>query len=132
MKILKTGKATEFIPAPENKGKPITDIGTDAIMEGLDDMCIKQALNSRSAPGVTDLVLNPDAHAGYGAPIGCVMASVTNIYPGLVGVDIKCYMSLIQLDLLDEAIDDKATRRALIQAICRRTPMGAGKGQHHS
>ncbi len=30
--------------------------------------CLQQALNSRGAPGVTDLVLNPDAHAGYGAP----------------------------------------------------------------
>lgn len=130
--IKKTGEATGFIPAPESKGKPITVIGTDAITEGFDAMCVQQAINSRGAPGVSDVVLNPDAHAGYGAPIGCVMASPSHIYPGPVGVDIKCSMSLIQFDLLDEAIEDKATRRALINAICKRTPTGAGKGQRHA
>ncbi len=132
MMIQKTGKATGFIPAPGNKGKPITIIGTDAIMDGFDEMCLQQAMNSRGAPGVTDVVLNPDAHVGYGAPIGCVMVSPTHIYPGPVGVDIKCSMSLIQMDLLDEAIDDQSTRRALINAICKRTPTGAGKGRRHA
>ena len=56
-------------------------------------VCLQQAINSRTAPGVTDLVLNPDAHLGYGAPVGCVMASPTHIYPGPVGVDIKCSTS---------------------------------------
>ncbi len=132
IKIHKTGSATGFIPAPDDKGKPITVIGTDAIMDGFDETCLTQAINSRGAPGVTEVVLNPDAHAGYGAPIGCVMASPTHIYPGPVGVDIKCSMSLIQFDILDEVLDDKATRRALINEICKRTPTGAGKGQRHA
>ena len=58
-----TGEATGFIPAPGDKGKPITVIGTAAIRDAFDATCIQQALNSRGAPGVTDLVLNPDAHA---------------------------------------------------------------------
>jgi hypothetical protein len=33
-------------------------IGTDAICYGFDHTCIEQALNSRSAHGVTDLVFN--------------------------------------------------------------------------
>ncbi|MBK1790817.1 RtcB family protein [Persicirhabdus sediminis] len=127
--IHKTGEATGFLPARENKGKPITVIGTDKIVEGFDDGCLRQALNARSAPGVSEVVLNPDAHIGYGAPIGCVMASPTHIYPGPVGVDIKCSMSLLQLDVPDEVIADKRVRRALINAICERTPTGAGKGQ---
>ena len=130
--IQKTSEAVGFIPAPENRGKPITVIGNEAIREGFDAGCLQQAINSRGAPGVTDVVLNPDAHMGYGAPIGCVMVSPTHIYPGPVGVDIKCSMSLIQFNLLDKVIDDKSTRRALIQAICKRTPTGAGKGQRHS
>ena len=98
-----TGEATGFIPAPGDKGKPITVIGTEAIRAGFDATCLQQALNSRGAPGVTDLVLNPDAHAGYGAPVGCVLVSPTHIYPGPVGVDIKCSMSLLQLDLPADA-----------------------------
>lgn len=57
------------------------------------------------------------------------MASPTHIYPGPVGVDIKCSMSLLQLDVPADAIADRRTRRALIDAICERTPTGAGRGQ---
>jgi tRNA-splicing ligase RtcB len=124
-----TGEAEGFLPARGNNGKPITVIGTQAIREGFDEICLTQALNSRSAPGVTDLVLNPDAHAGYGAPVGCVMVSPTHIYPGPVGVDIKCSMSLLQLNLPEDVISDRKTRRALIDAILLRTPTGAGQGQ---
>jgi tRNA-splicing ligase RtcB len=104
-------------------------IGTEAIRDSFDATCLQQALNSRSAPGVSDLILNPDAHAGYGAPVGCVLISPTHIYPGPVGVDIKCSMSLLQLDLPVEEIADRRLRRALINAIVERIPTGAGKGQ---
>ncbi|RYD28825.1 MAG: RtcB family protein, partial [Verrucomicrobiaceae bacterium] len=97
--------------------------------DNFDEMCLQQAINSRMAPGVTDLILNPDAHAGYGAPVGCVMVSPTHIYPGPVGVDIKCSMSLLQLDIPEDVIVDKKVRRALIDAIVARTPTGAGRGQ---
>src|SRR4029079_16338683 len=106
-----------------------TVIGTEAIRNGFDAMCLQQALNSRGAPGATDLVLNHDAHAGYGAPVGCVLVSPTHVYPGPVGVDIKCSMSLLQLDVPASAIADRATRRALIDAIVERIPTGAGRGQ---
>jgi len=126
--IIETGEATAILPTGE-RTPPITVIGTAAIRNGFDATCLQQAINSRLAPGVTDLVLNPDAHCGYGAPVGCVMVSPTHIYPGPVGVDIKCSMSLLQLDLPADAIVDRSTRRALIDAICQRTPTGAGKGQ---
>src|SRR5687767_11913702 len=129
MAIQPTGEATAVLPIADRNDKPITVIGTPAIRETFDEKCIEQAINSRTAPGVTDLVLNPDAHAGYGAPVGCVLVSPTHIYPGPVGVDIKCSMSLLALDLPAEAAADKATRRALIDAICERTPTGAGRGQ---
>src|SRR5271154_6058461 len=102
--LIPTGEATAMLPLAGDKGKPITVIGTAAIRDGFDATCLQQALNARSAPGVTDLVLNPDAHAGYGAPIGCVLVSPTHVYPGPVGVDIKCSMSLLQLDLPVDAV----------------------------
>jgi tRNA-splicing ligase RtcB len=127
--IHRTGEATGFLPARDSKGKPITVIATEAIEQTFDAKCLEQALNSRSAPGVTDLILNPDAHCGYGAPVGCVLVSPTHIYPGPVGVDIKCSMSLLQLDLASEAIQERPVRRALIEAIAERTPTGPGRGQ---
>lgn len=129
--VHKTDDAIGFIPLPDNAGKPITVIGTDAIRDHFDAECLKQAVNSRMAPGVTDVILNPDGHAGYGAPIGCVMVSPSHIYPGPVGVDIKCSMSLLQLNIPEDAITDKRVRRALIDAITDRTPTGAGRGQRN-
>jgi tRNA-splicing ligase RtcB len=129
--LIPTTDATALLPTG-GKSKPITVIGTAAIRETFDEVCLQQAINSRLAPGVTDLILNPDAHCGYGAPVGCVLVSPTHVYPGPVGVDIKCSMSLLQLDLPADAVVDKPTRRALINAICERTPTGAGRGQRHA
>lgn len=125
--MISTGEATAILPTPSTA--PVKVIGTESIRDTFDDLCLQQAINSRSAPGVTEVVLNPDAHCGYGAPVGCVMVSPTHIYPGPVGVDIKCSMSLLQMNVPAEAIEDRPTRRALIAAICQRTPTGAGKGQ---
>lgn len=114
-----------------DSGKPITVIGNRKIREGFDQTCLEQAISSRHCPGVTDLVLGADGHAGYGAPIGCIMASPTHIYPGPVGFDIKCSMSLLQTDIPTEEIKDKKLRRAVINAICDRVPTGVGKGRRH-
>ncbi len=128
--LIPTGEATALLPVDDHT-PPIKVIGNEAIRQTFDDVCLQQAINSRKAPGVSQLVLNPDAHLGYGAPVGCAMASATHIYPGPVGVDIKCSMSLLQLDLEADAIEDRKVRRALISAICQRTPTGAGKGQRN-
>lgn len=127
--LIATGEATAMLPRRNNAGKPITVIGTPAIRDGMEAGCLDQALNAADAPGVTHLIVNPDAHQGYGAPIGCVLVSPTHIYPGPVGVDVKCSMSLLQLDLPASEIADKQLRRSLIDAICERTPTGAGQGQ---
>ena len=130
-KIVATGEATAML-STGGKTKPITVIGTEAIRSTFDELCLQQAVNSRLAPGVTEVVLNPDGHCGYGAPIGCVLVSPTHVYPGPVGVDIKCSMSLLQLDLPAEAIQAMPVRRRLIDAICHRIPTGAGRGQRHA
>ncbi|HKV07786.1 MAG TPA: RtcB family protein [Thermoanaerobaculia bacterium] len=127
--MVPTGEATALLPVEGGRVKPITVIGTAAIRETFDRICLEQAINARTAPGVAELVLNPDAHCGYGAPVGCVLASPTHIYPGPVGVDIKCSMSLLQLDLPAAEIEEPAVRRALINAVTERIPTGAGKGQ---
>jgi tRNA-splicing ligase RtcB (3'-phosphate/5'-hydroxy nucleic acid ligase) len=127
--MIPSGEATALLPSRDGRGKPITVIGTEPIRDGFDDRCLQQALNARSSPGVTDVVLNPDAHCGYGAPIGCVLVSPSHIYPGPVGVDIKCSMSLLQLDLPADQIVDRRARRAVIEAIGERVPTGSGQGQ---
>lgn len=107
--------------------RAVTVIGTTAIRDTLDPICLEQALVSRCAPGVEALVLNPDAHPGYGAPVGSVLVSPTHLYPGPVGVDIKCSMSLLQLDLpADELL---SAREVVLRALAARTPTGPVRGQ---
>ncbi|MEM9586396.1 MAG: RtcB family protein, partial [Planctomycetota bacterium] len=126
-----TGPATADLPVGDGDAS-ITVIGNDAIRETFGEQTFAQAINSRLAPGVSRVVLNPDAHVGYGAPVGCVMASPSHVYPGPVGVDIKCSMSLLQLNLPADAISETTVRRQLIKAIAKRVPTGAGRGQRHA
>lgn len=129
--LQREGEAVWSLPVGEGVS-PIKVIGNEPIVSGFGEGCFQQAINSRLAPGVHDVVLNPDAHLGYGAPVGCVMSSKTHIYPGPVGVDIKCSMSLLQTNVDHEAIQDLRTRRELIKAICQRIPTGAGRGQREA
>ena len=78
--MVPTGEATALLPVNTHGRSvpPITVIGTDAIRKTFDQLCLTQAINARTAPGVTDLVLNPDAHCGYGAPVGSVLVSPTH------------------------------------------------------
>jgi|GEM_PF-4553659 len=92
-KVIPIDEATGVLPVSGSKVKPITVIGTDAIRNTFDERCLEQAINSRLAPGVSHLVLNPDAHAGYGAPVGCVLTSPSHIYPGPVGFPDGIYPS---------------------------------------
>jgi len=55
--------------------------------------------------------LMPDAHQGYGLPIGGVLATTANtIIPFAVGVDIACRMCLSIFDLPAEAIDTETDK----------------------
>jgi tRNA-splicing ligase RtcB (3'-phosphate/5'-hydroxy nucleic acid ligase) len=126
--IQPTGEATAIVEMP-GAMSPIQIIGTEAIRKTFDEGCLQQAINSRQAPGVSQVVLNPDAHLGYGAPVGCVMVSPTHVYPGPVGVDIKCSMSLLQTTLPASEIETPQVRRELIRAILDRIPTGPGRGQ---
>ena len=123
--IVPTGEATGEIYF--DRLSPIRVFGTEAIRETLTDNVLEQAVNARLCPEITDVVLTPDAHVGFGAPIGCVMVSPSFIYPGPVGVDINCSMSLLRFDLSEEALrGEKSLRRAIIQAIEKRVPTGVG------
>lgn len=129
--MIPQSEAVALLPVQNGAVRPVTVIGNEAIRATFDDVCLQQARNAAGAPGVSQVVLNPDAHLGYGAPVGSVLVSPTHIYPGPVGVDIKCSMSLLQLDLPQGAIEAPEVRRALIQAICERVPTGPGRGQRN-
>jgi len=128
-KLIKTGEAISKLVSTEGSCNPIKVIGVDSIRDSFEETCFKQAICGSKAPGVSEVILNPDAHVGYGVPVGSVLVSPSHIYPGPVGVDIKCSMSLLQLDIPEAEIRDKRVRRELIESILERIPVGMGKGQ---
>lgn len=60
---------------------------------------IQQMDRAMQLPIVNRGALMPDAHQGYGLPIGGVLASESAVIPYGVGVDIGCRMSLSLFDL---------------------------------
>lgn len=59
--------------------------------KGLEPDCVKQMENACQLPVATAGALMPDAHLGYGLPIGGVLATENAIIPYAVGVDIACW-----------------------------------------
>jgi tRNA-splicing ligase RtcB (3'-phosphate/5'-hydroxy nucleic acid ligase) len=64
----------------------------------------RQMEGAMTLPITVQGALMPDAHTGYGLPIGGVLATVNAVIPYGVGVDIGCRMSLSILDENDRFI----------------------------
>jgi tRNA-splicing ligase RtcB len=78
--------------------------------------------------------LMPDAHLGYGLPIGGVLATRNAVIPYAVGVDIACRMKLSVWDRPPEDLDTHSEK--LARAIEHQTSFGIGasfeKRRRHS
>ena len=66
--------------------------------------------NACALPVAVRGALMPDAHVGYGLPIGGVLATENAVIPYAVGVDIACRMKLTVLDLPLDALDERPAR----------------------
>jgi tRNA-splicing ligase RtcB len=62
--------------------------------EGLEAGAVQQMANACALPVAVAGALMPDAHQGYGLPIGGVLATEGAVIPYAVGVDIACRMKL--------------------------------------
>src|SRR5689334_9386126 len=82
------------VPVPATTKAPWRQWGT-----GLDEAAREQMENASSLPVAIAGALMPDAHVGYGLPIGGVLATKNTVIPYAVGVDIACRMKLTVLDL---------------------------------
>ena len=67
--------------------------------EGLESTALQQMENACRLPVSVAAALMPDAHVGYGLPIGGVLATDNAVIPYAVGVDIACRVKLTVLDL---------------------------------
>jgi tRNA-splicing ligase RtcB len=69
-------------------------------LDTLDGEALVQAKNLANLPFVhSHVAIMPDAHMGYGMPIGGIMAADGVVVPNAVGVDIGCGMCAVQTSL---------------------------------
>ena len=91
---------------------------------GLEQEAIAQMRRASQLPVSVAGALMPDAHVGYGLPIGGVLATEGSVIPYAVGVDIACRMKMTVLDL--PVRDLERRRDKLVRAIEDETRFGIG------
>ncbi len=95
----------------------------------IDDKAIEQMVRAVQLPISVGGALMPDAHLGYGLPIGGVLATEDAVIPYAVGVDIACRMMMSVLPMpIEEGKPDPidATEDRFIKVIERNTRFGLG------
>lgn len=98
------------------------------LMDALERDAITQAINVAMMPGIQKYsIVMPEAHVGYGFPIGGVAAFDLNegvVSPGGVGYDINCGVRLLTTNL--KIGDVKGKIQELIAALFKAVPAGVG------
>lgn len=98
-----------------------------APLESIEPDCLEQAKDTANLePAFHHAALMPDAHIGYGMPIGGVVALEGHICPNAVGVDIGCGMGFVPTDLEASNIPENKLKQ-LIGQIMRDIPTGFAK-----
>lgn len=91
-------------------------------LDDIEESALKQAENLANLPFTfKHVALMPDCHAGYGMPIGGVLATKGVVIPNAVGVDIGCGMCAISTNLKDIPKDKLLE---LVNKIKRDIPVG--------
>jgi tRNA-splicing ligase RtcB len=128
--LRRAGAATWELPADWRPGMrvPVRVYGSEKLVREMDDQVFVQAANVATLPGIVDASLcMPDAHWGYGFPIGGVAAIDPRhgvISPGGIGFDINCGMRLLRTDLLWPELQPHL--RELVDRLALRVPAGVG------
>jgi tRNA-splicing ligase RtcB len=108
---------------------PVRVFGTAALVEAMDEQVFVQAANVATLPGIVEASFcMPDAHWGYGFPIGGVAAFDAEagvISPGGIGFDINCGMRLVRTSLAWSELRPRLAE--LVDGLAERVPAGAGR-----
>ncbi|MGC8765076.1 MAG: RtcB family protein [Brevinematia bacterium] len=131
MELKSLSRVTDYewvLPREGGMNVDVYIVGSRKLIEEMDDNVYQQVKNVASLPGIVDrVVLLPDAHSGYGFPIGCVAAFDAEdgiVTVGGVGFDINCGVRLITTNLIYQDIEKKVD--AIIRAFFKKIPAGVG------
>src|ERR671927_371085 len=85
---------------------PVRLFFTKQLLDEAEDILYRQIVNATRFPGVRLVVITPDAHYGYGVPVGCVLITDYDtgaVAMGPVGYDIGCGMMSARSNVEAEA-----------------------------
>lgn len=131
IKLNKISEVEWEIPKEGKMNVPVKVFASEKLLEAMkEDETFKQSINVATLPGLIDnVILCPDAHMGYGMPIGGVAAFDLDkgvIAPGMIGFDINCGIRLLSTNISKEEF--MAQREKILHDIKRTIPSGVGRG----
>ena len=101
---------------------------SEYLLDKVEGGTIDQVANVATLPGIVKYSMAmPDAHLGYGFPIGGVAAFREDdgvISPGGVGFDINCGVRLLRTDLETEKVEPLVSE--LVSSLFKEVPSGVG------
>ncbi|MBD3319150.1 RNA-splicing ligase RtcB [Candidatus Woesearchaeota archaeon] len=102
---------------------------TEELLNEMDDRVVDQITNVATLPGIQHYAYcMPDAHSGYGFPIGGVAAMDAKtgvISPGGIGFDINCGMRFVRTNLTIDEVQPKI--KELVNELFKAVPAGVGQ-----
>ncbi|MGC8555636.1 MAG: RtcB family protein [Conexivisphaera sp.] len=115
--------------AREDMRVPVRIYASEALLGKMrEDRTLLQAMNVSTIKGIQKwAIVLPDAHEGYGFPVGGVAAMDAEegaVSPGGVGYDINCGVRLLRTNLSVEDVKPKI--RELLDQIFKLVPSGVG------
>lgn len=113
----------------EGMNVPVKIFASEKLMKKMqEDRCLNQGINVSTLPGIKGFsIMMPDAHQGYGFPIGGVAALSCEdgcISPGGIGFDINCGVRLLTTNLTKEDVYPKI--KELLNSLYKNIPPGVG------
>lgn len=130
LNLLKRRGSNEWHISPRGKMRvPGVIYATEGLIHEMDEKVYEQVTNVATLPGIVQAsYAMPDAHWGYGFPIGGVAAFNPDlggvVSAGGVGFDISCGVRLLRTGLTVEEIEPVKER--LADSLFRRIPAGVG------
>ncbi|MBI4052601.1 MAG: RtcB family protein [Candidatus Diapherotrites archaeon] len=131
MKVERVNEFVWEIPKTEKPGMnvPARIYANKTLFDGMDDGVFEQVTNIACMPGIQRYALAmPDAHQGYGSPVGGVAAFDLEegvISPGVIGFDVNCGMRLLKTNLTLKDVQPKI--RDLVNRLFELVPAGVGR-----
>lgn len=117
------------IPPTGSMRVPVVIYASEELIGGMDEKVYQQAVNVAALPGIQKASFAmPDAHWGYGFPIGGVAAFDPDeggvVSAGGVGFDISCGVRALLAGMKRESIEPR--KKELAEALYRKVPAGVG------